>query len=64
MAHCGVETIKVLLEMEGRSVLWDFIPNVGQLELACIPIKRWIIDPNVHGLLDGLPLHILWCHLW
>ena len=34
-----------------------------QLELAFVPIREWIIDPNVHGLLDGpgddvcLPTH-------
>ena len=55
--------VKVLLEMEGRDVLQDLIPNVGQLELVYLPLKRWIIDPDVCGLLDGpgdalcLPTH-------
>ena len=26
---------------------------MGQLELANVPIKGWIIDPDVHGLLHG-----------
>ena len=43
----------VLLEMEGRAVLKYLIPNVGQLEHAYVSIKGWIIDPDVHGLLDG-----------
>ena len=49
--------------MEGRGVLQDLIPNVGQLELAYVPIKGCIIDPDVHLLLDGpgdlvhLPTH-------
>ena len=37
--------------MEDRHVLQDLIPDVGQLELAYVPIKRWIIDPDVHSLL-------------
>ena len=44
---------KVLLKMEDRGVLQDLIPDVGQLELACVPIKGWIIGPNVHILLCG-----------
>ena len=49
--------------MEGRVVKQDLIPNVGQLELANVPVKGWIIDPDVHGLLYGssdvvhLPIH-------
>ena len=37
--------------------------HVGQLVLADVPIEGWIIDPTVHGLLDGscsvmcLPTH-------
>ena len=26
---------------------------MGQLKLAYVPVKEWIIDPDVHGLLDG-----------
>ena len=54
---------KVLLKMEGRGVLQDLIPDVGQLELGYVPIEQWIIDPEVHDLLDGpgntvhLPTH-------
>ena len=44
---------QVLLKMEGRGVLQDLIPNVGQLELAYVPIMGWIIDPDVQGFLDG-----------
>ena len=49
--------------MEGRGVLQDLIPDMGQLELACVSIKGWIIYAEVHGLLDGpgntvcLPTH-------
>ena len=49
--------------MEGRGVLLDLIKNVGQLELADVPVERWIIYPDVCGLLDGpddvlhLPTH-------
>ena len=49
--------------MEGRGVKQDLMPNVGQLEFANVPIKGWIIDPDIHGLLDGpngivhLPAH-------
>ena len=39
--------------MECRGPLQDLITNVGQLELAYFPIKGWIIEHNVHGLLDG-----------
>ena len=63
MAHCGMATAKVLLQMEGRDVLQDLIPDVGQLKLAYVPIKEWIIDPTVQGLLFSpgnnvhLPIH-------
>ena len=43
----------LLLIMEGWGVLQDLIPDVGQLELSYVPIKRCIIDPDVHGLFDG-----------
>ena len=39
--------------MEGRAVLQDLIPTVGQLEHVYVSIKGWIIDPDVYGLLDG-----------
>ena len=63
VTHCGMATAKVLLEMEARGVLQDLIPNVGQLECAYVPIKEWITDADVHGLLGGpgntvcLPIH-------
>ena len=28
-------------------------PIHGKAELANVPIEGWIIDPDVHGLLDG-----------
>ena len=31
----------------------DLIPNVEQLELAYIPVKVWIMDSDVHSLLDS-----------
>ena len=49
----GGEAKKMLLEMEGRGVKQDLIPNVGQLEFANFHVKGLIIDPDVHGLLDG-----------
>ena len=45
------ETERVFFEMEGRGVLQDLILYVGQMELADVPVKGLIIDPNVHGLL-------------
>ena len=53
MAHCWGAAGKVLLEMEGRGVLQNLIANVGQLEIVYIPVKGWIIDPDVHGYFDG-----------
>ena len=44
---------KVLLEMEGRGVLQDLIPYVGQLEHAYVPIKGCISDPYEYSLLYG-----------
>ena len=52
-------TERVLLEMKGRCVLQDLIPNVVQLEFATIPVKGWIIDPDVHDLLDGIS-NVVW----
>ena len=31
----------------------DLIPNVSFLELVYILVKGWIIEPDVHSLLDG-----------
>ena len=39
--------------MMGRGIKQDSIPHVGQLEFANVPIEGWIIDPDVHGLLNG-----------
>ena len=44
---------KMLLQMEDRVVKQDLIPNVRELEFANVPLKGCIIDPDVHGLLDG-----------
>ena len=44
---------EMLLEMEGRGVKQSLIPNMGQLKFANVPVKGWIIDPDVHGLFDG-----------
>ena len=63
MAHFEMAMVKVLLEMEQRGVLQDLIQNAGYLELVYVPFKGWIIDPDVHGLLDSpgntvcLPTH-------
>ena len=46
-------TVKVLTEMEGRVVKWDFVLYMVQLGLANIPVKEWIIHPDVDGLLYG-----------
>ena len=39
MAHCKIAVVKVLLMMEGKCVMQDLIPDMGQLELAYVPIK-------------------------
>ena len=55
--------VKALPKMEGGVVLHDLIPNVRQLYIAYVPLKGWLIDPDVHGLLDApgnvvyLPTH-------
>ena len=36
--------------MEGRTDEQDVTSNTGQLEFANVPIKGWIIVPDVHGL--------------
>ena len=43
-----------LLKVEGRGIKQVLIPYVRQMELANVPIEGWIIDPVIHGLLDGL----------
>ena len=54
---------KMLLEMESRDVKQDLIPNERQLEFPNVPVKGWIIDPDVHGFLGShngvvcLPAH-------
>ena len=54
---------EVSFEVEDRGAEQDCIPYVMQLEIANVPVKEWIIDPHVHGLLDGtcsvvhLPTH-------
>ena len=40
--------------MEQRGVEQDLIPYMGPIELAKAPIEEWIIDTDVHGLLEGL----------
>ena len=42
-----------LPKMEGRGVLQDLIPDVGQLVLPEIPVEGSVIDSYEHGLLDG-----------
>ena len=43
-----------LFKVEGGGIQQDLsIPYMGQLELDNVPIKVWIIDPDVHGLLYG-----------
>ena len=39
--------------MEGRGVVQDLIPDMGQLVFAKVPVEGWIIDPDEHSLLDG-----------
>ena len=48
-----LELWKELLWIEVRGIEQDLIPYVGQLELANVPTEGWIIDPNIHSLLDG-----------
>ena len=40
-------------KVEGRGIMQDLSPCVGQLKVANIPVEGWIIDPDVHGLLNG-----------
>ena len=52
---------KMLLGGQGCTV--GSHPKCWQLEFANVPVKEWIINPSVHGLLDGpsdvvcLPVH-------
>ena len=54
-----------LPKMEGRGVLLDFIPDVGQLILPQIPVEGRFTDSYENGLLDGagnpmyFPVHII-----
>ena len=50
---CGGATEKMVLEMEGRDAWQDLIPNVSKSEFTNVPIKGWIIDPDVYGLFGG-----------
>ena len=58
-----MELWKGLFQLEVRSVEQGLIPYVGQLEHPSVPVERWVIDPNIPGLLDGpcdvlrLPTH-------
>ena len=51
------------LKLEGRGVLKDLIPYVGELELAQVPVEGRITDHYEHGFLDDpsnamfLPTH-------
>ena len=47
-----LELWKELLEM--KVVAQDLIPYVGHLGLANVPVEGWTIDPDAHGLLDGV----------
>ena len=44
--------------MEGRDVLQNLIPDVGQLVFPQVPVEGWVIDMDEHGLLyspgDGM----------
>ena len=44
---------QILLTMDSRGVEQDLIPYLGWLELVNVPVKEWIIDHDVHGLLYG-----------
>ena len=63
VSQCNMAAAKVLLKMEGMGVLQDLNQDEGQLEPVYVPIKGWIIDLDVHSLLDGpgdtlhLPTH-------
>ena len=52
VTYCGMAAARHCLRWRAGGILEDFIPDVGQLELAYLPIMEWIIDPDVHGLLD------------
>ena len=57
--RCGLSVVgnrirKGLIKLEDKGINQDPIPYVEQLELANVPTEAWIIDPDVHGLLDSL----------
>ena len=51
------------LRLEGKVIKQDPIPYAGELEFVSASIEGWVIDPEVHGLLDSpcdvvcLPTH-------
>ena len=49
----GLADVGGLFEVEVMVVDQDLIPYMGQLVLSNVPVKRWIIDPYMHRLLDG-----------
>ena len=58
-----LELLKDPLELDIKGVEQDLIPCMGQLKLPKVPDEGWIIDPNIHDILDGtcyvvsLPTH-------
>ena len=54
-----LELWKGLFQLEVRGVEQDLVSNVGQLELAIVPVEGLIINPGVHGPLGG-PSDVLW----
>ena len=62
-------------EVEGKGVLQDLIPYVGQLVFLKVPLEIWVIITDEHGLLDcpgdaiGFPAYhgespLYWGVLW
>ena len=47
------ELWKGLFTLEVRGVKQDLTLYMGQLEISSVPVEGWIIDPDMHGLLDG-----------
>ena len=50
--HCGV--VSVAITSDGKQgYLADPVSDVDELELAQVPVERWIIDHYKYGFLDG-----------
>ena len=49
-----------LFKLEVGGVEQDLIPKMRQMKLTSVSAEGWIIDPDIHSLLDG-PCNV---HKW